>query len=289
VQPATPAQAEVWEAATAFLSARLQVSAAEVAGTPGHQHRKPDLSQAAGAAFRAVLAEVGDEQCEATTIDMAGEKQLSSPSVSPGAAAPQRIRRRPSIGNVALDDISVMREAPSPPPRRASGTAAGYMNMSATPIFGKLGAPAATPEARAMAGLLQEVANVLVAHANAPENAAHWGKALASAEREGASARLLEHSRKVKEYETEVALAMKKLTTARSELAAAAQSPGNKMIDVDVELAPSLLTSAANSSGDHSEYALVTPTQQAAVGSRVHDIPPSTSLELPKSHRAWAI
>ena len=39
----------------------LQVSAEEVAHVPGHEGRKADMSPAAGAAMRAVLAEMGRE------------------------------------------------------------------------------------------------------------------------------------------------------------------------------------------------------------------------------------
>ena len=56
--PSTPTQAAVWAAAADYLSARLHTTAAQVKDTEGHEHRKPDMGPMAGAAMRAVLAEV---------------------------------------------------------------------------------------------------------------------------------------------------------------------------------------------------------------------------------------
>ena len=53
------AEAVTWVNAAAYLAARLQVSEEEVAHVPGHEGRKADMSPAAGAAMRAVLAEMG--------------------------------------------------------------------------------------------------------------------------------------------------------------------------------------------------------------------------------------
>ena len=60
--PTTPKQATTWAATAKYLAARLQVSTAEVARVPGHQHRKPDMGPAAGAAMRAVLLEIAEEK-----------------------------------------------------------------------------------------------------------------------------------------------------------------------------------------------------------------------------------
>ena len=53
------AEAATWVGVAAYLAARLQVSEEEVAHVPGHEGRKADMSPAAGAAMRAVLAEMG--------------------------------------------------------------------------------------------------------------------------------------------------------------------------------------------------------------------------------------
>ena len=57
----TKAEGATWTAAAKFLAGRLQVSAEEVAHVPGHEGRKADMSPAAGAAMRAVLAEMSRE------------------------------------------------------------------------------------------------------------------------------------------------------------------------------------------------------------------------------------
>ena len=60
---ATPAlQAAVWTATAEFLSARLQSSTKEMEGVVGFEQRTPDMSEAAAAAFRAVLSEVAAEE-----------------------------------------------------------------------------------------------------------------------------------------------------------------------------------------------------------------------------------
>ena len=61
--PATLAlQAAVWTATAEFLSARLQSSTKEMEGVVGFEQRTPDMSEAAAAAFRAVLSEVAAEE-----------------------------------------------------------------------------------------------------------------------------------------------------------------------------------------------------------------------------------
>ena len=61
-KPATVQQHEVWAATARFLDARLQLSTAEMKRVPGHRQRAPDMSPAAGAAFRAVLREVASDE-----------------------------------------------------------------------------------------------------------------------------------------------------------------------------------------------------------------------------------
>ena len=57
----TDAAGVTWAGAAAYLAGRLQVSEEEVRNVPGHEGRKADMSPAAGAAMRAVLAEMGRE------------------------------------------------------------------------------------------------------------------------------------------------------------------------------------------------------------------------------------
>ena len=57
----TAAAGVTWAGAAAYLAGRLQVSEEEVRHVPGHEGRKADMSSAAGAAMRAVLAEMGKE------------------------------------------------------------------------------------------------------------------------------------------------------------------------------------------------------------------------------------
>ena len=56
VQPSSKAQAAAWAATSEYLSARIQSAPIS---TPGFEQRAPDMSEAAAAAMRAVLAEVG--------------------------------------------------------------------------------------------------------------------------------------------------------------------------------------------------------------------------------------
>ena len=53
------AEAVTWVSTAAYLAGRLQVSEEDVAHVPGHEGRTADMSPAAGAAMRAVLAEIG--------------------------------------------------------------------------------------------------------------------------------------------------------------------------------------------------------------------------------------
>ena len=57
----TREEGAAWAGAAAYLAGRLQVSEEEVGHVPGHEGRKADMSPAAGAAIRAVLAEMGKE------------------------------------------------------------------------------------------------------------------------------------------------------------------------------------------------------------------------------------
>jgi len=59
LDPSAPGQAEAWALTTQYLSKRMQVSATDCPG------REPDMSPAAAAAFRAVLAKVGGPALEA--------------------------------------------------------------------------------------------------------------------------------------------------------------------------------------------------------------------------------
>ena len=61
-RPANIVEAATWADAAAYLADRLHVAPGEVANTPGHEQRKPDMGPAAGAAMRAVLAEMGAER-----------------------------------------------------------------------------------------------------------------------------------------------------------------------------------------------------------------------------------
>ena len=61
-RPANIVEAATWADAAAYLADRLHVAPGEVANTPGHERRKPDMGPAAGAAMRAVLAEMGAER-----------------------------------------------------------------------------------------------------------------------------------------------------------------------------------------------------------------------------------
>jgi bacteriorhodopsin len=91
-QPETAQQSEVWAAAAAYLSSRLHVDASEVAQTAGFEQRKPDMSPAAGAAFLAVLAEVG--RAGVPKWEARLEARLSSSSTD--APTPRRRERRSS-------------------------------------------------------------------------------------------------------------------------------------------------------------------------------------------------
>ena len=62
VRPTNGAQAATWIATAEFLSARIHSSTQEMENTPGFEYRKPDMSEEAGAAVKAVLAELTLEQ-----------------------------------------------------------------------------------------------------------------------------------------------------------------------------------------------------------------------------------
>jgi len=69
-KPGTPEEASAWAATAEYLIARIQSSTAEMANTPGHEERAPDMSAEAAAAMRAVLAEVGAEDAAAQSSIM---------------------------------------------------------------------------------------------------------------------------------------------------------------------------------------------------------------------------
>eukprot|EP00964_Phaeocystis_antarctica_P040817 scaffold23361_cov68-Phaeocystis_antarctica.AAC.6 len=71
-RPANIVEAATWADAAAYLTGRLHVAPGEVAptqNTPGFERRKPDMSPAAGAAMRAVLAEMGEERAFEAVVD----------------------------------------------------------------------------------------------------------------------------------------------------------------------------------------------------------------------------
>ena len=61
-KPTNGAQAATWIATAEFMSSRIHSSTQEMENTPGFEHRKPDMSEEAGAAVKAVLAELTLEQ-----------------------------------------------------------------------------------------------------------------------------------------------------------------------------------------------------------------------------------
>ena len=123
--------------------------------------------------------------------------------------APLGRQRRPSISNVAVDDTD-RPDSPSRSPSPSSHYARGGLVMRG------VGDAASTPQAQAVASLLARVAELVVAHANAPENEAHWDGVLSATTAQHGRRNNTAHAR-IKEYETDVALAMQKLTRARSQ------------------------------------------------------------------------
>ena len=73
-------QAAVWAATAEFLSARLQSSTKEMEKVVGFEQRAPDMSEAAAAAFRAVLSEVAAEEVASFF------KRAVTPLAAPAAA-----------------------------------------------------------------------------------------------------------------------------------------------------------------------------------------------------------
>lgn len=130
-----------------------------------------------------------------------------------GAAAGARrgLDRRPSLGNIAIDDI----DRPDAPPPFDDDASPSRHRYPRSLVVRGVGESASTPQAHAVAALLGRVTDMVVAHANAPENEAHWNGVLTSTTAQ--HERNLAHA-KIKEYEAEVALAMQKLTRARSEM-----------------------------------------------------------------------
>ena len=94
-RPASTIEGAAWAGAAAYLAGRLQVSGEEVGNTPGHEGRKADMSPAAGAAMRAVLAEMGKEGAD----------------VAEGLYMPQSsFRRRNSFSEEMGDKLEQWRE-----------------------------------------------------------------------------------------------------------------------------------------------------------------------------------
>jgi len=90
-KPTTALQSEAWVAAAAYLDARLHVEQQEVANTPGHTGRKPDMSPAAGLAFRAVMAEVADEDVDNEGADLANPNDTVADGVAAEHAPQARV------------------------------------------------------------------------------------------------------------------------------------------------------------------------------------------------------
>ena len=89
VRPTNGAQAATWIATAEFLSARIHSSTQEMENTPGFEYRKPDMSEEAGAAVKAVLAELTLEQQNFRWSLLKGElgTEGSNEANSLGAAA----------------------------------------------------------------------------------------------------------------------------------------------------------------------------------------------------------
>ena len=77
-RPASTIEGAAWVNAAAYLAGRLQVSEKEMAHVPGHEGRKADMSPAAGAAMRAVLAEMGKEGGDAAAATRPLSRQQES-------------------------------------------------------------------------------------------------------------------------------------------------------------------------------------------------------------------
>ena len=88
-KPTNGAQAATWIATAEFMSARIHSATHEMENTPGFEHRKPDMSEEAGAAVKAVLAELTLEQQNFRWSLLNGEvgKDASNGADSTGAAA----------------------------------------------------------------------------------------------------------------------------------------------------------------------------------------------------------
>ena len=113
-QPETAQQSEVWAAAAAYLSSRLHVDASEVAQTAGFEQRKPDMSPAAGAEMRAVLAEVAKEDVDHESAELANPND----TVADGAAAEHAPQARVEAARkmqsrAACDTIQIRGPQPS--------------------------------------------------------------------------------------------------------------------------------------------------------------------------------
>ena len=77
-RPASTIEGAAWAGAAAYLAGRPQVSEREMVHTPGHEGRKADMSPAAGAAMRAVLAEMGKEGGDAAAATRPLSRQQES-------------------------------------------------------------------------------------------------------------------------------------------------------------------------------------------------------------------
>ena len=85
-RPTSTIEGAAWVNAAAYLAGRLHVSEEEMRNTPGFEQRKPDMSPAAGAAMRAVLAELGREGGD--VADAAAGVSRLTPPASPAVPPP---------------------------------------------------------------------------------------------------------------------------------------------------------------------------------------------------------
>merc|ERR1711972_629173 len=86
IEPSTSTEAQVWQLAAAFLNSRIQSSSFECRG------RRPDMSQAAATAMRAVLAAIPSQSekidagsLEAVRMLMSNAERVVQDITNPGS------------------------------------------------------------------------------------------------------------------------------------------------------------------------------------------------------------
>ena len=87
VQPSTPTQAAAWAATASYMSARIQSASDEMMHVRGFGERAADMSDAAAAAMRAVLAEVGAEELASSYVSYV-KKKVFKPSAQSDVVRP---------------------------------------------------------------------------------------------------------------------------------------------------------------------------------------------------------